>query len=641
MKIDNDASAPRMELDPRARLRHYVGAFRRRWYLVLVPLLLGTGLGWFSAPAAPAPAKKSKSGTATTVVSSPYFEATHVLIQESSAPSGSGNSSSSPVNLPQAAYLVNTGEVPVRTAQKLGLQASDVESRLIGLPRDQVGSIEVKAVGTDPAQVVSIADTAASELLAQLKAQSESSAGSERDKVVAQLDDLDRKVNDLNTQIAANPPNRPQLEAQQRSLSNQYSLVYEQFTNLANAPTPSAGLVSLEAASAKPISEDSYKSTLQTIRDGAAYVTGTQTTTPEPTTTVVKPTESTGPATRAALGGFTGLALGVGLVLLLDRFDPRLRRREDVEAASGFTVIAEIPRMKRKAQHSTDLQTLVHPRSRAAEAYRVVRGAIIYALSHMQPSASANGADNPAAVIMVTSADPGEGKTVTVSNLAEVFAEGGLEVLVINCDFRRPRVHTYLLEDPDAPTAGSDLTLPRPTKIPRVSLVTGFGEGSSETNPLEVVAEQQRVVDAQRGNFDVILLDTAPFLATNDASELLPRTDIVLVVVRSGKTTGESAHRTAEVLQRFSAPVLGVVFNASDETRGAQYYYYGYGYGEGGSGGDEIESTEARTPPTLPPPGPLPMPTPASTSTPSAKTTTASATTDTATVDPSEPLRLP
>lgn len=77
----------------------------------------------------------------------------------------------------------------------------------------------------------------------------------------------------------------------------------------------------------------------------------------------------------------------------------------------------------------------------------------------------------------------------------------------------------------------------------------------------------------------MILLDTAPFLATNDASGLLPQTDLALLVVRSGRTTRESAHRCAEVLQRFSAPVLGVVFNGSDEDRGAQYYdYYGYTY---------------------------------------------------------------
>ena len=59
-------------------------------------------------------------------------------------------------------------------------------------------------------------------------------------------------------------------------------------------------------------------------------------------------------------------------------------------------------------------------------------------------------------------------------------------------------------------------------------------------------------------------MDTAPFLSTNDPSELLRHTDLVLVVVRSGKTTAEAAHRLAEVLQRFSAPVLGVVFNASE-----------------------------------------------------------------------------
>ncbi len=628
MRIDSDTPPSGIELDPRARLRHYIGAFRRRWYLLVVPLLLGSMLGWFTAPSSAQPQAPDGSSPTTTVAESSYYQASHVMIQSSTNQSGN-NGSSNPVNLPQTAYLVNTGEVPARTAEKPGLPVQQVESRLIGMPRDQVSSIEVTAVGEDPDQVVAIADTAASELITLLKSRAEADRAAQAESVLAQLDDLSAQINELTVQIAANPLDRTQLEAQQRSLSNQYSMVYEQFTDLSHAPPPEAGLVSLQTARAKPISARAYRDTLQTIRDGASYVTGT---TAPPTTisqdevdAATAPQEPVGPATRAAVGGMTGLALGVGMILLLDRFDARLRRREDVEAASGLTVIAEIPRLGRKAQHSTELQTLAHPRSRAAEAYRVVRGAAIYALSNMQPPATTNGTTNPAAVLMVTSADPGEGKTVTVSNLAEVFAEGGLNVLVVNCDFRRPRVHKYLLDDEDQP-APVDVTLPRPTKIPRVSLVTGFGEGSSDTNPLEVVAQQQRVIDAQRGNFDVILLDTAPFLATNDASELLPRTDLVLVVVRSGKTTAESAHRTAEVLARFSAPVLGVVFNASDETRGAQYYYYGYGE-EPGDQRDATQSAPANgsvvngaespgrpssapPPPSDPPPPPSALPPP-------------------------------
>ena len=84
-----------------------------------------------------------------------------------------------------------------------------------------------------------------------------------------------------------------------------------------------------------------------------------------------------------------------------------------------------------------------------------------------------------------------------------------------------------------------------------------------------------------RGRYDVILLDTAPFLTTNDASELLSETDHVLLVVRAGKTRRLAAHRTAEILERFDAPVLGVVMNDSDETPAAQYYYTYYLDGSG------------------------------------------------------------
>ncbi|RUP35235.1 MAG: hypothetical protein EKK60_18315 [Gordonia sp. (in: high G+C Gram-positive bacteria)] len=591
MRIDNEPTVGHLELDPRARLRHYVGAFKRRWWLVVLPCVIGALLGFLTTPSTAGPAK---AGATTTMPTSTFYEATHILIREDASPTGSnsGSGSSVSVNLPQAAYLVNTGEVPAKVAEKLGLAPQEVESHTLGLPRDQVSSIEVKAVGEDPAQVTAMADASAAELLNQLKTQAETALATQRDSIVAQLDDLDRQITDLNGRIFGNPPDRSQLEAQQRSLQNQYSMVYEQFSNLANAPAPTAGLVSLQAARATPISDVEYQNTLRTIRDGAEYVTGATTTVPvDQEVEKPKKTKPVGAGTRGILGGLVGLALGVGMVLLLDRFDARLRRREDVEAASGLTVVAEIPRLKRKAQRSFDLQVVTSPRSRAAEAYRVVRGAFIFELSRMAPSPYANGSAAPAAVLMITSADAGEGKTLSVANLAAVFAEGGLKVLVLNCDFRRPRIHRYLLGDAHDPPPVDDVLAPRLTKVDNVHLVTGIGEGSADANPIEVVALQQQVIDAQRGNYDVILLDTAPFLATNDASELLPRTDLAAVVVRSGKTTAESAHRTAEVLQRFAAPVLGVIFNGSDQTRGAQYYYYGY-----------VEpSTPPQRPPTPPP----------------------------------------
>ena len=162
-------------------------------------------------------------------------------------------------------------------------------------------------------------------------------------------------------------------------------------------------------------------------------------------------------------------------------------------------------------------------------------------------------------------------------------------MLVINCDFRRPRVHKYLVSEPakhpDQPSASDPTSATRvavsATAIERVKLITGVGEHDPNANPLDVVAMQRKVIQMARGRYDVILLDTAPFLTTNDASELLSETDHVLLVVRAGKTRRLAAHRTAEILERFDAPVLGVVMNDSDETPAAQYYYTYYLDGSG------------------------------------------------------------
>jgi Mrp family chromosome partitioning ATPase len=168
---------------------------------------------------------------------------------------------------------------------------------------------------------------------------------------------------------------------------------------------------------------------------------------------------------------------------------------------------------------------------------------------------------------MVTSPGPSEGKTTTVSNLATVLAEDGSSILVVNCDFRRPRLHSYL-------GGGGEPRKVFDTAVPGVKLVTGVIDEPERVAPAEVIGAQRRLIETAKNHFDYILLDTAPILTTNDASELLPVVDMVVMITRSGKTTKESADRAAELLERFRAPVVGGVLVAAANAPTRQYYYY-------------------------------------------------------------------
>ena len=571
MRVDAAADGDRFgDLDALSRFKGYLGAVRRRWYLILLPVVVGAALGWVSTP--------SNTPAAAILQSTTYYRATHVLIDETQGVGLDGQTQ--PVNLSQAAYLVNTGEVPSKVATELGVPADSVTSSVIGLPRTQVSSVEVQAIGTDRAKVVALADTSANQLLATMLAQAQADADVQTSRILDQLDKLTTDLARVNDQVALGQAS-PQLEAQQRSLGNQYSLAYEQFAQLANRPAPSAGLTSLEGAKPVEISKGAFDEAKDTIRNGADYVTGaTPTSDPTGGSGSRAPGAGATATTRAGIGGLVGLAFGMGLVLLLDRFDLRLRRRSDVEAATGLTVLAEIPPLSRHQQRTMEVVAHTQHRSRAAEAYRVVRGSVLFSLANVDSGRS--GEDGQANVIMVTSGNPAEGKTTTVANLAAVLAEGGFSVLVINCDFRRPQVHKYLLasanEGNDGPVEAPGSTRIGPmmitdTDIPEVKLITGVGEEDPNANPLDVVAMQRSIIQDTRSRFDVILLDTAPFLTTNDASELLSETDQVLLVVRSGRTRVEATQRTMEVLGRFDAPVIGVVMNDSNDAPAAEYYY--------------------------------------------------------------------
>jgi Mrp family chromosome partitioning ATPase len=109
--------------------------------------------------------------------------------------------------------------------------------------------------------------------------------------------------------------------------------------------------------------------------------------------------------------------------------------------------------------------------------------------------------------------------------------------------------------------------------IPGVRMVNNV-LSSSHPNPAEVTAAQRRVVEAARGIFDVILLDTAPLLSTNDANELIGVADLVVLVAKANRTTRPNAYRATEVLRRLEATVAGVALVGATHVPSAQYYYY-------------------------------------------------------------------
>jgi Mrp family chromosome partitioning ATPase len=227
------------------------------------------------------------------------------------------------------------------------------------------------------------------------------------------------------------------------------------------------------------------------------------------------------------------------------------------------------------------------PMSASAEAYRSVRSSLLF-----QRTALLRGEDRTAPlVVMVSSPGAKEGKTTTVANLAVLFAEAGARTLAMNCDYRRPTLHQYF-GLPNEPRQLLDSGVPDLWVIADAAL-------PGDRSPFSVVDEQRRLISMARERFDVVLLDTAPLLATNDATELLDLADLVVFVARVGETTSDAGLRSRELLGRLDGRPAGVVMVGS--AAGASgYYHYLYHRGKATSkaSGAAASSPGAASPPS-------------------------------------------
>jgi len=283
--------------------------------------------------------------------------------------------------------------------------------------------------------------------------------------------------------------------------------------------------------------------------------------------------DSPKPLLNLALGLFIGLVLGVGLAVLRESLDTKIRSTSDLEELGHTNILGGIT-------YDPDFVTnpLIvhsHPKSRRAEAFRQLR-------TNIQFVEAAEGRKS----VIVTSAVPSDGKSTTISNLAIAMAQTGKRVLLMDCDLRKPKLHKYLglegsvgltnyligqatLEDVVQPWGKTSLhVLPAGKVPPNPSRTLGFGEAMT------------RLLASMEEHYDVVLVDTAPLLPVTDAAILATKTGGVVLVVSVGKTTKPQVKGALNHLETVDGKILGFVMNRIP-TRGAEAYQYQYSYKNG------------------------------------------------------------
>lgn len=543
---------------------HLIRTIRRRWRPIILLAIIGAVLGVASASVA--------EDAAPEAVPTVYYDACHTLLIDGTIPDNI------PVwdvrNLAQLAQRLTQGEIPGAVAEEVDADAAVLANQVRVAVRNDIQSLAVCTVGETAGGAENAADAYAAQLLVFLNAEAQSfhddrmtRAGEDVAAAQTCLEDAQAEIDAI---LELFPDADVTGEREARELCDlDLSGARRVEARYNSDGVPVVPLETLEPGSAVEISERSYDSRIRAgaaganvevgIGDSIGAVGGSA-----PSASSSGPGIPDGPAPRAAAGALFGAALGFGFVLFTERLDSKLRRKSDVESTLDLPVLAEIPPLSRRDRKSTRILTLEEPRSRTAESFRALRSALDYA---RRVDKDAGRARPGAHVVLVTSAGPSEGKTTSVANLATVMAEGDRRVLAINCDFRRPRLHRYL-------GGAAEPRRLNVTDVPGVQLVTQVTEHDSDATPSDVVAAQRRLVERAMERFDVIILDTAPILTTNDAADLLTVADHVVLIVNASETKAESAARAAEMLERRGRAPLGVALVGARDVPNASDYYY-------------------------------------------------------------------
>ncbi len=292
----------------------------------------------------------------------------------------------------------------------------------------------------------------------------------------------------------------------------------------------------------------------------------------------------------AIIGFLLGGAFGLGFIFTKEMLNDRITST-DVLKDYGAPILGSIPDFNMIGElNPTDRQyvgdksvsnqliTFFDHISPISESYRRLRINVVYA-----------NPDKQYKVLMVTSATKGEGKSTVAANLAITFTGSDKKVLIIDLDLRRPTQHKIFGENREPGLTdilfgtSSKEQVVRTTVAPNVDLIT---VGRKTPEPASVLDSRRlkQLIDELSGDYDHIILDTAPYGIISDSASLLRLVDGLVVVSRFNVTTKRELSFTLEGLSHLNADVVGVVLNAFNPKKSTDYYtnynYYQRTYSE-------------------------------------------------------------
>jgi polysaccharide biosynthesis transport protein len=281
---------------------------------------------------------------------------------------------------------------------------------------------------------------------------------------------------------------------------------------------------------------------------------------------------------NVAIATILSLVIGLGLVFLVVFLDRSIKSANDVQQTTSAPILGIIPLLADDAVAGDDAvrDLYVHrePVSPIAECCRALRTNIVF-----------SSADRQIKTLVVSSANPREGKTTSVIYLGTTMAQSGQRVLLVDTDMRRPRLHVSMgvsrevgLSNLIVGDHDYDQVIKK-TEIPNLDLLPC---GPLPPNPAELLMTHrfETVLAELAKRYDRVILDSPPLQVVTDAVVLSTHTDAMIFVVHAGKTLREDLKRSERSIRAVGSKIFGVVVNAIEpNNRSYGYYsYYNYGY---------------------------------------------------------------